>query len=432
MRFKSPFSLVLLMFLFLSCSEENDMLNVDVEEQEQVNDNSDASVEEITYFTYQNFQNQGLENWIIIHDENGNLIDYKQIIDVGSMDFTIGEDVLSEKLSATKLSFSADEAGNNLYHSLLTYTDLEIGSVWEDRSNSFEGNLIGGFNLQVENISGVENILITTPSGILRTGNPNANEFSGNTLQLMDIPFYQEQEYLISIRDSNGLTKYLLLSPENDFDYSYDYDSFQEFDDSYKLELPPNNFNLIFTGGFKTNDANTYWNYGHRFTEYIGNEAGEFNLGYINGYERYRSYFSITREDFTYTLQVIGDKVQDVTIPDRPLFTVENSNIYDFEFSSDLNAITKNTRHESIIIDEQSRYLSTTWLVYSSGKSSQKIGRLPDEIIEKYPDMVLDTLELKEVSLFTKSYGQQQLFEDETSKRRTGNYTSESYVFRGF
>lgn len=429
------FPAVIVILLFLSCSEENNSFSGDSDDEEQVNDNSEdleESAEEIVYFTYQNLQFQGLEKWIIIHDENGNLIDNKQITNEVNLDFVISQDAVPENISVTKLSYSRDEAGKNLYHSLLTYTDLKIGSVWEDRSNSFEGDLIGRFNLQVENISGVEKLLITTPSGILSAGNSNEDEFSGNTLQLIDIPLYQEQEYLISIRDSNGLTKYLLLSPENDFYYSYDYDDFQEFDDVLKLELPPNNFNLVFTGGFKTNDDNTYWNNGHRFTEYIGDDAGLFSLGYINGYKRYRSYVSITREDFAYTLQTIGEKAQDITIPDRPSFTLENPNIYDLKFSSDLNPITKNTRHESTIIDAENRFLNTTWLVYSTGTLSQKIGKLPDEIIEKYPDMVLDSLKLKAVSLLTKSYEQQQLFEDETSKHRTGNYTIESYVFRGF
>ncbi len=422
------------MLLFLSCSEENDPSSEAPEVEEQINDNPDdveETAEEIVYFTYQDFQGEGLEKWIILHDENGNLIDYQQTTNE-AIDFFISEDAVPEKVSVTKLVYSSDAAENNLYHSLETYTDLEIGSVWEDRSGSFEGNLIGSFNLEVDNISGVENILITASGGTLRAGNANADEFSGTTLQLVDIPLYQDQEYVISIRDSNGLTKYLLLVPDNDFDYSYDFESFQEFDDALALELPPNNFNFIFTGGFKTNDLNTYWNYGHRFTEYIGGDDGVFNLGYIDGYARYRTYVSITRDDFAYQFQTIGDKVQDINIPDRPSFTIEDTNIYDLKFSSDLNPITKNTRHESIVVDVQNRYLNTTWLVYSTGISSQKIGRLPAEIIERYPNMDPDGLVLKAVSLFTQSFEQQQLFEDETSKRRTGNHTIESYVFRWF
>ena len=68
------FSFTLLMLLFLSCSNENEMQSEDIEEQEEVSDNpddSEASVEETVYFTYQSSQIQGLENWIIIHDENG-------------------------------------------------------------------------------------------------------------------------------------------------------------------------------------------------------------------------------------------------------------------------------------------------------------------------------------------------------------------------
>jgi hypothetical protein len=423
------------MLLFLSCSNENEMQSEDIEEQEEVSDNpddSEASVEETVYFTYQSSQIQGLENWIIIHDENGNLVDYKQITELDSVDFTLGEDVLPNKLSATKLSYSTDGAGNSLSHSLLTYTDLEIGSVWEDRPNSFEGNLNGNFDLQVNNISDVENVLITTPSGILRAGSSNADEITGNALQLMDIPLYMDQEYLISIRGAEGLTRYLLLMPENDINYEYDYAALQEFDEDFALNLPPNDFNLCFTGGIKTNGSNTYWNYGHRFGEYIGNASGVLNLGYVDGYERYRFGLTITRDDFTYSLQSFGDRVMDIVIPDRPSFMVESADIYDLRFSSELNPVTKNTRHESIIIDEQDRRLSTTWLVFSTGTPSQQIGELPDELSERYPDMDLENLALKAVTLFTNSDEQQQLFEAETSKQRTGNYTGESYAFRGF
>ena len=435
MKSINVFSLTLLMLLFLSCSNENEMQSEDTEEQEEVSDNpddSEASIEEIIYFTYQDFQFEGLEKWIILHDENGNLIDYKQTTNEATLDFVISEDAVPEKVSVTKLVYSQDQAGNNLDHRLETYTDLEIGSVWKDRPYSIEGNLNGNFDLQVNNISEVEYVLISRPSGILRAGSSNIDEITGNTLQLMDIPLYEDQEYMVSIRGADGLTRYLLLMPENDIDYQYDYTDLQEFDEDLALDLPPNVFNLCFTGGFKTNDLNTYWNYGHRFGEYIGNASGVLNLGYIDGYERYRTYVSIMREDFTYTFQTIGEKLQNITIPDRPSFALENPSIYDLEFSSDLNPITKNTRHESIIVDEQNRYLNTTWLVYSTGITSQKIGKLPDDILERYPDMDSDGLELKAVSLFTQSYEQQQLFEDETSKRRTGNYTSESYVFRGF
>lgn len=435
MKLRRTFFTALILLLVLSCSEENDPNIEEAGNEEQVNDSSEeeeASIEEIVYFTYQNLEIGGLENWIIIHDENGDLVDFKQITEVGSTTFTIGEDVMPDNLSVTKLSYSSDLAGNNLYHRLLTYTDLEVGSVWEDRLGSFEGNLVGNFNLQVTNLSGVENILITAQGGTLRFGNANADEFEGNTLQLNAIPLYEEQEYLISIRDSNGLSKYLFLTPQNGIDYSFDYDGFQEFDDTLEVELPPNDFNIMFTGGFKTNDWNTYQNFGHNFTEYIGYGDGVFNLGYIDGYERYRTLISLTRDDFTYTFGTIGEKLQNISFPDRPSFMVENTSIYDLRFSIGLNFITKNTRHESTIVDEQSRFLSTVWEVFSTGTFSQKVGQLPVEIVERYPDMVLEDLELKKVSLFTDGYEQQQFFEDMTSKRRMGNYTFENYEFRGF
>lgn len=434
MKFFKNFILVFSLVLTFGCTKEDEVKTEKVIEEEQ--NEEVETVEEpepFVYFTYNATALNDSERWIIVYDSDGNLLDYKQDLLEGPMTFTAHKDSIPEKINITKLSYNKFNDGISEGHRLLTFTDIDDNSVWNDNNYNITGNLIGTFNFQVRNITEYETFQISTPYNILRP-----DEFSSEsndnkiTLQLTNIPLYENMEYWINVRGENGRTKFLKLSPANGESYIHDFNDFLEFDEYVPINLPSNQFYILQSGGFSSNESNTYWGDGQSFSEFFGNGEGMPENSFLNGYDRYKFGLGISFIDYSYGYYKIGDKVLDITIPEKPSFTMVSQDIYNLEFVTELNPVTKTTRHNSEKTNEEGAYLTTDWEVFSTGSKTQQIYELPNELIERFPNMELEDLNLNTVILYTQGYEQQQFFIDKTSKIRTGNYISENYTFNKF
>ncbi|WP_425235285.1 hypothetical protein [Ulvibacterium sp.] len=427
-----------LVFVFTNCSKDETLIpDSDSKEEPKLEEpkpepEDPNEPETEVYFTYSSYPSDA-DNWIIIHDSEGQLIDYKMIEDGGPVEFLGIKDSIPEKISITEFFYSVD-GGNNPFHSLLTYTDIEPGSVWNNFHNPPQGNLMGKFSLRIENIPGLKSNTLSTPRGSLNASDTQVEgDFNNSTLNLIDIPLYENEDYLLSIYDNSDGHKYVFLpKPQDGLDSIIDYSQFLEYDTYLEIDLPTNDFALLYIQGYSSDDPNYFWT-GQTLSFNLDFSAPTMTrAGYLDIYEKYRTEFSIRSDGWSYSFSQSGAMVEDIAIPMRPSFTLENASLYDLSFASDKNFITKNTTHSRNFTDGDGIYSETIWYVRSSGNTSHKVGELPEEILLKYPAMNPESLELQSINLITQGFSQQELFNQMTNKEKKGDFIEEGFVFTNF
>jgi len=384
------------------------------------------------YFTYSSYPRDA-DNWIIIHDSEGQLVDYKKIEDGGPVEFSAIKDSIPEKISITEFFYSIDGV-NNAFHSLMTYTDINPGSVWNNFHNPPQGNLIGKFSLGIENVPGLKSNILSTPRGPLSAVDLQINgDFNNLTLNLNDIPLYENEDYLLSIYDNSDDHKYIFLTePKDGLDSIIDYSQFLDYDTYLEIDLPANDFVLLHTYGYADDDPNYFW-VGQTFSFNLDfSSPSTIKAGYLENYKRYRTEFSFRNDGYSYSYTKNGTKIENITIPPQPSFALNDDSVYNLSFTSDIIFKTKNTRHFYSFTDTEGINSQTTWSIYSCENSEHRVGELPEEVLLGYPAISLENLELQSVNLSAQGFTHQELFDQMTTNERKGDFTTEDFVFTNF
>ena len=160
--------------------------------------------------------------WVIIHDENGNLLDYKQY-EVGDvLKFEAAVDSLTDKISVTELQYIINEDGNR-FHSLSTTTEVLKGSEWtigtdQEPPTSPTITKTGEFDLTVSNIPNPlrkafpSNVVLTSGRGFLGQSASGTGYSHGIEITFNGVPHYEGfDEYIMSILDANNDLKIFLF-----------------------------------------------------------------------------------------------------------------------------------------------------------------------------------------------------------------------------
>ncbi len=422
------------LFLLTHCGKDEPIVE-ELETEQKETETEMPKEEEVeqfeleVYFTYSTYSGNA-DNWIIIHNKYGDLIDYKKIENGGPIEFMAPKDSIPDEISITEMFYSKD-TGNNQSHNLLTFTGIASGSVLNNFYTYPQANEIGSFDLRVDNIPGLKMNTLSTQRGPFNAGESTTEGNSINASLIMtNIPLFENEDYLLSIYDEVGEHKYTLLEkPDANSNFTFDYSEFLDYDEYLEVNLPQNSFSLLFTYGYKEENPNYFYT-GQAFSNYLDfNSEGIIKAGYLDGCNKYRTDFSIRLDGFTYGFSKAGEKVEEITIPTKPTFNLEESSIYDLRFTTNLNFIKKETRYSSNIQDENGANTDTIWIVHSEGTSFHKVGNLPAEIVTKYSDINLEKIELNSITLSTQGFNQQETFNQRTSLERTGDKIVEGYSF---
>ncbi|MFH6602938.1 hypothetical protein ACEZ3G_05575 [Maribacter algicola] len=422
MKLKHLIVILLSAGLFSHCSkDENSTSEPDIEGRTQI---EEQKLE--LYFSYFGLGSSESDNWIIIHDENGKLVDFKKA-DYGKvLEFTALKDSIPNKISITEFHYFEGYEGN-LSHRLFTYTDIEPGSSLYKPYNYSIPNNIGTFDLRIENIPGVYSHNISIEGGPINPKEVNIEgNLTSNTLVLSEIRLYENEEYVFSIYDKSGNHKYLLLeSPVNESDLVFDYSEFKEFDDYFEIPMPPYSSMWLYSYGYAEDDPN-YNFFGQTLSHYQSTDYPDtVRVGYLDKYKKFKTEFNVSLDGFTYNFIKTGNKVENIQVPSKPNYVLRDSSVYDLTFTTDLKLSSKNSTHTY----DNGENIHTQWSVYSSANSFHKVGKLPEEVVSKYPNLNLDKLNILTVTLFTQGYTQQEIFDQLTSKEKKGDKTIESYLY---
>lgn len=403
---------LLLVLIFTNCDK--------TEETNQISPELELP-NEITYFTYTpNSFIETLEsdNWLVIHNQNGKLLDYRAYEKDETLVFTALDTTLitTESLVITTLSLSQNN--NSTINRLQTYTDISIGLDWnfglqsDFGLNNVMNNLESDYNekkieasnskkqpysITVTNIPGIKKYNIYGEERVVAA---NYNSIDSDELKLESIELLSNTSYLFFIGDEDGGQKYIYFEVDETADQLVlDYNDYQYFESTLETQLPKNSYLFSVSRGFETKSE-----FGNKFemvVELDFNSPEISRIGYIPGFDYYTTSFHLTMNNgyaYRYYEKSLTP-LERIDILDKPMFTVKNNSVYDFSFNTDISFIRtgSNWKYEENFSDGS--YVFTDWTVNTKNKAMHSIGKLPEEIIEKYSSLFLERINLYSTSL---------------------------------
>ncbi len=366
------------------------------------------------------------DDWIVLHDNKGNLLDYKPFESTESLVFEKRSDSITSDFSVTlvKIQFLAsDPCVGDVWHNIVTYPGIAKGSVWNYAKkpiNSVSPEKIGEFNLEIAEIPGTntswifDHTFLSIPRfEVFRneaTATPNPN--GTTTLQNNGFSLYENTSYLMSIMDEGLNLKYKMFnSPNIDESLSFNYNEFEAYDSYlYLPALPPNTGNKIRLLGQNKDIANSY-DKGFLLQElFNSNIQSPIPLGFLNQFDYYKTFFEIHFENYEYHYNRNGNKPE-ISIPEEPNTTIINSDISGFSFQTDLDYMRKTTNWVKRSSPQSCSY--TWWQVHSTNENYPSGIGLPMVVLEQYPLLDLEGITLESTKFYINSDSYDKFIEKE-------------------
>jgi len=409
MKFTKSVVLILFAFLTLNCSKTD---TPTPEPAGQENPTPDPKPEEPTepedkvYFSYYSDPNdtysQWNDNWIVLHDQSGELLDYRQFSIGDSLEFKESTETLLrvQEISVTILNHRLGEGGGH-HHRIETMAGIDKGTVWGWALNEptipippLTNN--SQLEITVNNLPNVHWFDLSS----LPQNHIAGHQFYQETdvLLIGGVRLYEDVNYILSLRDGNEEIKYQLLEFPNPFsNIVLDYNNFLEYDQVIEVEIPEHKSYVA-----QVNAGSKSMNYNNMVaisSESSGGLARSIaKLGYINSFDKFLTNFVLHYDDqITYTRYKIGEMPSSFNVPTDPQFVIDGNTIYDFSFTTNQNYY-RNSSYWTFEDEEQD--IITRYSISGKTDNGSLIGTLPDQVLENFPELNLENLNREQTLLF--------------------------------
>lgn len=408
-----PFLMGILLICYGCSKDESQQPNPNPTEGEEPTNEEpqEQEPEMITYFAFEALVDTGqTDDWIIIHDDKGSLLDFKPFEFGDTLEFQVLEDGIQPNNFTVTLFKYKNSVDGEMMHNIESYPNIAAESHWQYTSDPSATNDLprdsstGSFNITVENVVSPKYRWISDRQGILvATSGPDLPGFIDNYTH-ENIPIYESPDFFFTIYDSSNDLKYYSMENMNDGDdITVDYSDFKSFDSYLEIALPdsPSTYQLSSISAF-FDEGQPIDLSGGKFTSYFFAETvppKPLKLGYLDSFSKYLSIISFNSDGFLYAYSKFGDKPDEIVIPENKAINVVNESVYNYEFESNVDFQMKDVLWE---IKEGERYvdlIQTSWNVFSAPGFSGTIGEIPEEIQSSYPNLRIDDLILTSTTL---------------------------------
>ena len=400
----------------ISCTEETE-IEESIAKEKPIPEEPKEEVY-LTYRLNEHSDTTEIEYWVIVHNQDGELLDYKSIKEDSTLTFSAIDTALvnTEKLVVTTLSI--DQYENHISHSLRTYTDIPKGFAWnsseseeansslnEKRNivkNGYSNNKltskVGDYTITVNSVPAFLKYHIQSPeTGVVAL---NYTQIEGDRLQIENLELQPGIRYLISIGDTEELPKYTFFEISDDSkDITLDYTKFIDYDQVLETTLPENTYLVAVSKGFDNEEASGR---GYEMTVEIDFKSPKISrIGYISGFKSYLTQFNLTlKNNYAYRFSELSKlPLEQITILEKPNFSIVQDSLYNFEFSTDISYLTTSSVWRSEEASSETFNNLTSWIISSANTSSHLLGSVPEELINLYPKLNLEKLKYSETSL---------------------------------
>lgn len=389
---------VSLCLVFLNCSTSEEPDNTG----EEIN-------QEVIYLTVnvnQTYHTEETDNWIVIHDENGNLLDYRSFETGDTIEFKASPETVTGRLNVTRLNVLMNQQAT--LHSFDTESEVAIGSVLNYGTNYIPPagpTRLGVFSILLKDVPAPKKIMVTNEIGIVNSSSSGTG-YNGLWEVELQISRYEGiNDYLISIIDGFDNYRYYYMNNASGEYLELDYASqFQAFDRVLEVDLPPHERFIVQTAGFYEDEEISQWN-GVWMQDLISGidevDTNPLKIVYLDRFDKFRTYFNIFMDGYSYHRRSFGPEFSILEIPEKPEFTILDPSRDRFRFNTEVPYVLASWTFyfQAGSYDTNDRTF-TRWIVSAQSGYEPNLGIIPGEIVETYPLMNLDDMEITGIDLY--------------------------------
>ena len=406
------FTFLLLLFFAFGCSSDSESPPEDMTEQMENNDpdedamnpdGEDETPEEpftgphFTLNVAADYNTINSDDWLVIHDSEGNLLNVEPFEDGDSLTFeSENPELITEEIAITLFKFNTFGSGNQSYR-INTYAQVPRGTAWNLKPlmgfNSDRGELIANANLTIENVpgSGFFGFAVSTKNGGLGGG---AGIINGSFQANFSL-WSNDNRHLISMVDANKNRRHIFIEnfPNNGI-LTIDYNDFIDFDE--KVVIDSGSLTGRYTVSIQAFEENQTFGINEGFAlNLVQNQQLDIvppELVYLNEFSDHITSFEAFFDAYDYEIRKVGGKIQNISIPQNVTFSVGNEEIPDFNFNTNQQFNWRESYWSYSTGQFNAGLITASWTVNSSNANNIPIV-LPAVLLENYPDLNLESLE---------------------------------------
>jgi len=443
MKFPSLIFISIFVFFLTGCETENPT-DLPIEQEIPKEDpKEEETPKPETYFTLNvdaNYNNAILNSgYIIIHDANGELLDFKEYAPGTNLIFESEEgDTVSDKITITQFSHT-DFGGNEDYYAINTFPLIDKGATWDffRGINTFNPN--GKFDVRLNDVPDWKYYNLSNKHGHGVRGSSfykyfNNPEDAEPFIAIEKTDHFNENDFILSVVDENSDLKYADILDVQQNDSIVLNNSELTFFDSY-LEVALPDYDRFFHSvqGYETDqDFDADGLILNESTDYTFTEkVDSIQLGYLSRFSRFRTFVNYNKGDYyQYRLKLYGPEPNEVVIPAEGSLMITDSTLTGFKFETDLSFQRQRSTWSTMRTFGSVDYSSTFWIVYAPNANDITVYNIPEEITQQYSNLDIDLLRHESTELFLQSDSYDSYLKRRWKETKIGSdYIEESMQF---
>ena len=329
--------------------------------------------------------------WIIAHDSEGNLLDYKEFT-TGDLVELKGPEDLSGDIAVTLFTVRASDEE---YASVETFADIPIGSIFHPIPVDFGVDLIRGSRLEdvrfkITDIP--EDWYIEVSNSFGSWGSGTYDEFNATYITDID-DFENNTGFLITASSPSKNPLQLLVAPAGDTSVSFN--DLLPFAKYVSFDFPTTGPNASVTSKIHDNE---YLDLGFRssYLPWMGVEmrslpqVNSLALGLLDGSNSHTVEVNVSYTNYGFSYSQVGENPSGFSFPTEPIVTSGGMEAFDLQYQSTQPVLWRSSFYSKRSFNSGNK--SMIYYYYARGEKSVLIS-LPEELQALYPDFNLKDLE---------------------------------------
>jgi len=412
-----------ILFILFSCSKGSTE-NPEEPKSEEPDKEEPITDEENTYFTIrvpEDYFSIITENWVVSHDvNNGNILDYARLKNGSEITLKTNTSSLVTEHNISIVNVELRDSLNK--YKITSYTSVEPNAIWQLGEDGLKYNYnvspIGKLTFNAVNLDSPASWILSNKYGTTLLASQSLTRSENLTdISIDSLPVFQENRYLLSIYDVYGNGKYLFIDNlSNATTITVNSEQMKDFDKTIPLSIPEVGEYHVSVFGFE--DTEEFAEQGGHILALIFNTVNDeiiadtLNVGYLDAFDKYITYFVYTKDNIKYSYRKYGDPPTGLSGTGVEGWSLEviDSSVNNFQF----NVISPKT------FSQQSHFWSafsdsedvgsnyTDWTINQGNSYKTFYFKLPEEILTTYPQMDIEGLNYQNSTFHFNAYDYQE------------------------
>lgn len=357
------------------------------------------------------------DDWVILHDQNGILLDAKAFEAGDMIVFDTTGQILNNKIAVTFLRVPQDGTESYQFQSFLC-EDTNVKWTLKSGSPIIDfGNPVGQLSVKVidSDIGSGHDTQMSNRYTTFAFPTMDPNNAGSLIFPTVEVTSTVD-DFFIYILDKNGIPHYKFLKDVVPGALEYSLDDFNGFDQVVEVSFPSSVSAIMFVKGY---DGDVIPSQGY-YTNFslsgltLSKPQTSFNIGYLNDFSKYSTQIHVGYTGYSLSFAAVGSIPTSIELKDSFTATVTDNSFDEYSVSS----VDYDWRQSSWYYSgkKDGKDVAIGWNVTASPEHFKNPTSLPQAILDKYP-----LLDLNFQYQNTTFYKGDRTFEDVVNERFKGS-----------